>query len=37
MKVGDAYTYDIASPKLQGLNPNGPGVLECVHEVSDGQ
>ncbi len=24
MKVGDAYTYDIASPKLQGLNPNGP-------------
>jgi len=24
MKVGDAYTYDIASPKLKGLNPNGP-------------
>jgi peptide/nickel transport system substrate-binding protein len=24
MKVGDAYTYDIASPKLRGLNPNGP-------------
>jgi peptide/nickel transport system substrate-binding protein len=24
MKVGDAYTYDIASPKLNGLNPNGP-------------
>jgi peptide/nickel transport system substrate-binding protein len=24
MKVGDAYTYDIASPKLVGLNPNGP-------------
>ena len=24
MKVGDAYTYDVASPKLTGLNPNGP-------------
>lgn len=24
MKVGDAYTYDIASPKLKGLNANGP-------------
>jgi peptide/nickel transport system substrate-binding protein len=24
MKVGDAYTYDIASPKLKDLNPNGP-------------
>jgi peptide/nickel transport system substrate-binding protein len=24
MKVGDAYTYDVASPKLMGLNPNGP-------------
>lgn len=24
MKVGDAYTYDIASPKLKGLNSNGP-------------
>jgi len=22
--VGDAYTYDVASPKLKGLNPNGP-------------
>ena len=24
IKVGDAYTYDIASPKLKDLNPNGP-------------
>ena len=33
MKVGDAYTYDIASPKLKGLNAKRSGLLERFHEV----
>jgi peptide/nickel transport system substrate-binding protein len=30
MKSGDAYTYDVASPKLDGLNPNGPAFWNVV-------